>query len=250
MKFARAEVADRHASNAKAERALQHRDLANGYHMWPKFAQKCEVHIISQSSCSATNICTDDISGAISTALSQQGSGVLRTLQALLADVLTEELQVVYDVPPETHQRLREECYDLYLPLSLDSVEAGAVAGGARVVQRRYILSRMLNGDISDDSCVWHFCQYNCCLDFDHTVQKMRDFVAWALCPGKTPRFARNRWVNQEPAIEWVGLISSHHSLLSKVMRRWVGRPSTATGAPDQEQAEEEPDQGEDGCVA
>ena len=162
--------------------------------------------------------------------MGQQGSGVLRTLQGLLSDILVAELELFYETPPEGPRALREECYDLYLPVPPDP-EAAGVASTAQNVQRRYVLSKMLNGDITDESCVQHYCQYGCCLDYNETLHKLRKFVSWALLPRKCPRFARSRWVNQEPAIEWCGLLSCHHGLLAKVLRRWVGRPTSAPAA-------------------
>ena len=95
----------------------------------------------------------------------------------------------------------------------------------SQVVQRRYVLSTMLNGDLTDEQYVYHFCPYGCCADETETRFKMSMFVCWALIPSKTPKFARNRWVNQEPAVGWAGLLSRHHNLLSKLMIKWIGPP-------------------------
>ena len=212
-------MVDRYAANFAAERALQREDMS-----WGKFTQKCEIHIVHQSNSYAMNLCKNDISGLLSLALSQYGSGVLRTLRDLLASVLEDHLHVCSDDPPkgkvEAH---REETYRLFLPLPTNVRDVGATT--SQVVQRRYVLSTMLNGDLTDEEYVYHFCPYGCCADETETRFKMSMFVCWALIPSKTPKFARNRWVNQEPAVDWAGLLSRHHNLLSKLMIKWIGPP-------------------------
>ena len=218
---------DRYSANGKAERAIQHQDVS-----WGKYVQKCEIHIVSQSNSFAMGLCQDDVSGLLSLALSQQGSGVLKTLRDILASVLEEHLEIHYNNPPEGHiSKHRENIFDLYLPIPETVRHAGKST--SQIVQRRYILGAMLNGDLEDETTVTHFCPYGCCADAQETQSKLATFVCWALLPSKTPKFARNRWVNQEPAVNWAGLLCSCHDLLSKLLIKWIGAPSkTATMGP------------------
>lgn len=212
---------DRFASNAKAERYLHHKRPS-----WGSFLQKCEVHIAAQSNVCTMSYFEADISGLLSLALAQQGPGVLRKLRDMLAAVLAEQVQILHEVPPGGEVELyREQVYDLYLPLP---EKARHITNGtSAIAQRRYILSCMLNSDIQDANNMVHCCPYGCCKNEEETHQKMAQFVTVALIPAKTPRFARSRWVNQEPAVTWAGLLAAHHDLLSKILIRWIGSPAS-----------------------
>ena len=170
-------VVDRHSSNLKAERFLEHRKLEAGQQTWSKHVQKCEVHIVSQSNTSATNLLTDDISGMLSLAMAQQSSGALKMLRGIVAEVLQENLEIVYQTPPQGRLRTRrEEIYNLFLPVQEDR------RGFQQNVMRRYVLSNTLNGDLAE-ARVQHYCPFGCCLNEAETVQKLSTFTAWALAP-------------------------------------------------------------------
>ena len=215
-------MVDRFGANLKAERATQRKALQGEDH-WDSFVQKCEIHIVSQSNRAALDVLSKDVSGMLSNALSQQGA-VLRTLQGLLGDLLTEDLDIIHSCPPGGEiARHRAQLHELFLPLDNDPDTCGP--GTALTVQRRYILANMLNADLGTEQ-VRHYCQYQCCSSQENTIYKMRTFVAWALCPFKAPKFARSRWTNQSPCVDWHGLLASHHGLLAKLLSRWVGAPS------------------------
>lgn len=218
------QVVDRFSSNGKAERAIQRQDVS-----WGKHVQKCEIHIVSQSNSYAMNLLRDDVSGLLSLSLAQQGSGVLKTLRDILASVLDDYTEIYYENPPLGHTKHREDVFSLYLPIPETVRHVGKST--SQVLQRRYILSCMLNGDLQDTNKVAHYCVYGCCQDAEETRSKMVDFVCWALLPSKTPRFARNRWVNQEASVDWAGLLCAHHDLLSKLLIKWVGAPSSDSSA-------------------
>ena len=214
---------DRHSSNLKAERVLQHRELEEGEPKTSKHVQKCEAHIMSQCSCSMNDLLSADISGMLSVAMSQQGSGALQSLQAMLTELLLDSLQICYEGPPRDFVRLRTELHDLLLPL-----QQAPGRSLRTTLCRRHVLATMLNGDLNSDT-VTHYCGFNCCASVEQTQAKMR-LVAWALLPSKAPRFARNRWLHQEQAVEWNALLMTHHNLLPKLLQRWRGQ-SAATSS-------------------
>ena len=173
---------DRHSSNLKAERVLQHRELEEGEPKTSKHVQKCEAHIMSQCSCSMNDLLSADISGMLSVAMSQQGSGALQSLQAMLTELLLDSLQICYEGPPRDFVRLRTELHDLLLPL-----QQAPGRSLRETLCRRHVLATMLNGDLNSDT-VTHYCGFNCCASVEQTQAKMR-LVAWALLPSKAPAF-------------------------------------------------------------
>ena len=199
---------------------LQYRQLEQEKTPRPKHVHACEVHIVAQSNSSATNLMSGDISGMLSLALSQQSSGALQNLQAVLIDVFQENLQICYEAPPlgpaAAH---REEIYDLFLPLKQDSPH------NQRNALRRYILSHTLNCDIASPDIV-HCCGYGCCSSEQDTWVKFAKFTVWALIPTKTPKFARNRWLQQEEAVDWCALLGAHHGLLELVLTNGEAVPA------------------------
>ena len=92
---------DRYGANFRSERAMAQQAI--------HFAQKCGVHIIAQSNKAGMDVLTNDMSGMLSMALTQQGSGTLGTLRALLGDVILEHLSVSYAKPgvnlPQAHRQ-------------------------------------------------------------------------------------------------------------------------------------------------
>ena len=97
----KSQVMDRYGANFRSERAMAQQAI--------HFAQKCGVHIIAQSNKAGMDVLTNDMSGMLSMALAQQGSGTLGTLRALLGDVILEHLSVSYAIPgvnlPQAHRQ-------------------------------------------------------------------------------------------------------------------------------------------------
>lgn len=168
-----------------------------------------------------------DISGMISCGLCQHGAGDLHTLRGILREVIKEELQICYDMPPKECSAHRETVYELFLPWPKQKQQKQR-SSACSVAMRRYVLGTMLNGDISDESAIHHYCPMNCCQDERHCLDKMMSWVVWALIPTKTPRYTRGKWLQQSPCLNWCGLLACHHGLLQKVMLRFTGCPQAA----------------------
>ena len=133
---------------------------------------------------------------------------------------LNQLIEVVYHSAPEcdlASDEYREQLYDLFLPVA--NVEASI---SKRNKKRRYILSFFLNGRL-EQSELQHFCAFHCCSDFEHTLARMRRFVAWALVPCKPPLFARSRWNKWDHALDYVGLLGGIHGLLPELVASFLG---------------------------
>ena len=205
---------DRYSANQKAERSLQYDDMS-----WAKFVQCCETHILFQSNKHAMDLLAEDVSGLVSLSLSQNAGGSLATLRDILAEVIREELSIVHQAPPcgETAKH-RKEIYDLFLPMPKNKNR-----GARSTLLRRYVLGALFNADLSGD--LIHYCSWGCCEDLQDSVRKFTLWGTWALMPTKLPKFAKNRWTNQQGAVSWAGLLEAHHQLLSKMVARFTGGP-------------------------
>ncbi len=211
---------DRYAANLRAERSILHDNVSPAY---SKYTKTCDVHVVTQVHLKTISVLDNDVSGMLHTSLAQYGAGVLHSLRSILANILSTELTVIYDAPPQGMVRKhREELHNLFLPIpnaeTLDNVSCSTLI-------RRYILGTMLNGDLEKEE-VTHFCPFNCCRDFNDTVSKMTSYVVDALIPGKMPRFVRSRWNQQAESVCWAGLLASHHNLLQKVLSEFTGVPT------------------------
>ena len=233
---------DRASSNLKAERALLHdclqaqmnrSDGGGGDQLISKLTLPCDIHRIHQAHAASFALANDDISGILSTSLSQCGAGSLQTWRDILSSVLEQRLVIYHDDPPGGAARAyREAIYDLYLPVK---EEAPPGPLGARTphevrsgrvlrLKQRHILAHTLNGYLASSE-VAHFCSYGCCGSREHTLEKFRKFVTFALVPSKLKRFAKSRWQGQFAAAAYTGLLASHHGLLTHVVLAFTGAP-------------------------
>jgi hypothetical protein len=81
-------------------------------------------------------------------------------------------------------------------------------------------LDHYLNGNINSKTIV-HFSSM--LRDRDEVLEEFRLFVVPALLPKTCPVLNRSKWLGCEESFRWLGLLLSHHNLLSRVMKRWKG---------------------------
>ncbi len=198
---------DRYAANFKAEKAMltqrSDTDKSESSH-WTKYTKSCDVHVIAQVHHKVMSILESDISGMLNTSLAQYGAGALNTMQDILRNIF-DDACIIYGLPPGGHiERHRMAVLDLYLPLPTET-PSEISSYDISVLVKRHILTSLLNGDIESDEII-HHCTFGCCTDIQHTIDKLKRFAVFALLGTKQPRFARNRWNNQEAAICWSGL--------------------------------------------
>ena len=240
----RVATVDRYGANLKAERSILHDSVNSGVGSsgdadseivgssgtgcldsgtgvtgggaWTKYTKACDLHIASQILLKTTALAERDISGLLSTSLSQQGAGVLQALQQCLQDVFRERLVLYYEAPPVGRIREhREQVVDLYLPLDIKRPSR-------TVLLRRYILAALFNGNYARHDVVEHYCVWGCCTDFDHTVKKFATFGVWSLLCAKCPRFPRSRWTNQPQSVAWGGLLAAVHNVLEPTIVKFT----------------------------
>lgn len=207
---------DRYNANLSAEKML-----AMESPKWSKANFFCDVHRVAQAQIQTTDLFPEDTNGMLAVALFQRDMGAIHRLREMLADILVSNLQVVYGSPPE-QPHSREELYDVLLPLPSKMSRGRKDSKTIVRMQQRFILTSMLNGNIESDSIV-HYCEFNCCRSWGHTVEKMRRFVVWSLIPHKCPKFVKSRWTGHETALTWNALLMCHHNLHERLLVRYTG---------------------------
>ena len=209
---------DRYNANILCEKLL-----AQQSPKWTRVNMFCDVHRLAQAQVQTMNLFQEDTSGILSVALCQRDMGALQKLREILAEILVNNLEVVYGSPPEQPES-RTALYDLLLPAPTSLTRSQRDSKTMVRVQQRYILSSLLNGNLQDHS-VTHFCEYGCCQSFDETIFKFRKFCVWALLPHRCPKYAKNRWVGQDTALIWNALLMSHYHLHEKLLVKFTGVP-------------------------
>ena len=211
---------DRYSGNEPAERRLAE-ELG-----WTRAPFPCDIHRGARVASLTWSLLDDDVSGVLATAMSQSGGGALAEMRRILASILREKLEIVYDAPPGgSVAAYRQQVYDQFLPLRSKSSGTEKSSDKARPLQtqkRRFILGATFNADLQSKS-IRHFCPYGCCQSADQTRMKFERFATWALLPRKVERFARSRWSGQLEAISGAALLFAHHGLGEEVLVRFAG---------------------------
>ena len=83
------------------------------------------------------------------------------------------------------------------------------------------------------DTTLRHHCVYGCCGSERDCLEHFKTYVVWALLPGKIPVYSRKSWVGYDRAIDAVAILECHHGLFSRMMQKYVGRPTASPGAHD-----------------
>ena len=212
----RVSCTDRYQANYRCERGLCARDYYPEltWSHWP-----CDVRKAATVLSQALRAVPDDVSRLLNTGLAVGQLGSLKKLRDLLTELLTQQVKIRHELPPEDAKQQRDEIYSLFLPID-------QVLPAVRRLnkKRRCILANYLNGRLWHD-CPTHFCDIDCCASQEETLCNISLFVVWALLPRACPTMSRKGWVKQLPNADWVGLLESHHGLYSKLMLLHMGSP-------------------------
>ena len=223
---------DRYTGNFKAEKLLS-KDF-------PKLQAvahfTCDVHkLYSVMECS-THSQDFDISGILSIGVGiSPDVSCVRTMRQILARIFANKLVIIHADPPEEYAAYRKQLLDMFLPVRKLSLP-GKHTGIRQSLQRRWIINNFLNGDLSQQHEIQHYCGYGCCESPSHTLRYMAHYLTWALCPCKCPKFARSRWTNWLDSIQWTGLLAGLHNLLESVIIEYTGGPGKGVDKAEQQQ--------------
>ena len=206
-------TADRYMANAKAESGLQSlRPWDVPLHI------DCQVHKVSTSVTWALKVSERHVSGLIASSLVLRQAGALASFREHLLAEIQSNFLVVHGRPSDDRaEEYREQVYAMFLSTDL-AREADVLQLQDRRAQQKAVLSRFLCGDLQDP-CV-HFYTGSVHATEDQLLHVLKTFVIPALVPSAMPTYARHRWLGGEQAVDYVGLIESHHNLFSRTIRR------------------------------
>ena len=225
-------VLDRFSANLRSERLLEQSCQSGpGVNVTASFA--CDIHRVAGSASKAYDVAEGTVSGLVNLALTMEGAGSTETLRQILRAVFEEELQVVYEEPPEGEVlKHRVAVYDTFLSIPDDESEGLLMVKGfhPKVRMRRFVLSQLANSNLESHSIV-HHCPFGCCQSLEQTMMDFRTKVVEALLPHKLPVLNRKSWTGYKAATSWTGLLQCHWNLLSKMVIRYTGRPQGALGS-------------------
>ena len=227
---------DRFSANLAAERDIQ----AVYSEALPKGLQfglthtGCQVHKLSTCEKAMAEILAGQVGGLVSLGMSMRSAGAVKELQEILFRVLSEELVVQVGRP--TGEAHRKAVYDLFLPTHNDaSTQVNEQDSKSRAdsvlsrERRRAILDHYLNGDIAQKTIIHMSPVFR---SRDEILEEMKRNLVPALICGACPVLNRGKWLGCETTFRWVGLLLTHHDLLTKIMVRWKGASNTVAAVP------------------
>ena len=203
---------DRYSANLPAERGLQ------ALQLYEHFANlECRIHKAATSQTWNLKVVDGDISAIVAAGLMSASCGITSDARMCLGDEIMAKIQVVHGDPPGGRiMEYRLEVYDLYLSIDNISRLSDTSKHTTRRKVQRMILDWFLSGDLQDESAVF-FYPRGMDIDVENVV---RTFIVPALIPITLPVFPRHRWVGGDIAVDWLGLVQSHHGLLKPVLMK------------------------------
>ena len=148
---------DRYAANTAAERGL-----SASYDNMELLHTFCDVHRLY--SVTKASMCSheDDVSGMLALGLGYAESGCVSFFQQVLSKIFSRDLVIHYQSPPPADSAAamyRRDLLSLFLPV------VGVSAAKKKLnKKRRYVIQYLLNGDLSNEREIQHFCTWSCCL--------------------------------------------------------------------------------------
>lgn len=200
-------VTDRHPSNIWAEKQMI---VDSDWKVWRNF---CTVHKASTATKASLSLVEGHISGVLSVGLCQQFGGSTAKLREILAEIIAEKLIVRHG--PPTSQEHRHLVYSLFLDTGVCAKRSQKVQSHLKRKQK-YILQRLINGDIQEDGVVTHWCMP--LRSHEEVLSEMISFAVPASVPHACGTINRGSFLGHEAPIGWCGLLAAHHNLLKPLI--------------------------------
>ena len=213
----RLHTSDGDKAQALAERILERRSKRDAQYVVPTFRAQCVTHRVYHVITCGMALFSNFVSGQIKCALSLRGPGNYSKFKQFLWTYLLPCHQYIVEDPAigpgPAADRHRTAVFGVVFP---------KVRGRNQRRKRLHlwVVRRLTNGDIRKGKCFQHFCRDKCCKDHKDFLRKLRWFVA--IVAGKMCRiFPRSRWTGMDESMDWIGLLSSIHNLLTEVYTLW-----------------------------
>ena len=196
---------DRGSPNMAAERMiLQSREG------WHSLFFPCEVHMSTACQSKGLKLMDGAVTKYIRTALSLRLGGWMRVFRKCMLQEIFSSLQVLEGEPSPEAQLYRRRAMCMFMR--------------SRPEQRKHatILSCLPNGDWTLHDRVQVFVPPGRIWDKLSVSLLIAKALMTALAGSNFKVFNRNRWMNNDHAVNQLGLLEACHKLLSRTYRRWL----------------------------
>ena len=183
----------------------------------------CRIHKASQVQTKQFDLVSEHVSGLLHCALSMRGGGNRNTLRKMLFGIIQDKLVIHVGEPPEQYVSHRKAIFDLFLSTPLN--EHGK-APLQRAACQRAVLSHFFAGDLQNEAVVEYWAPEP--MSRQRVLRLYETVAIPMLLPSVCPIFPRSRWIGGELSVNFAGLLSSIHGLLTPLLLKW-GAP---TGLP------------------
>ena len=186
-------------------------------HLVPTLRAKCVVHRVYHTITHGMGFVDTYLTGQIRLALSLKGPGHFTQFKTLFWNYLLGNYQYVAEVP---FRGAGAEA-DSHRTTSYTTVFPSRRGRNQRRNRLKYfVIQKLANGDVRIAGTFWHFCKLGCCHNEADFKRKLKWLVCIA-CGKLVICFPRGRWTGMEAALDFVGLLSSIHSLLPIIYGIW-----------------------------
>ena len=208
---------------------------------WLRLPTLCDIHKGSTVQGRVFDLTGPGISAIINLALSMTAAGSVSKLQKCLADILSAKFELRIGSPPLLPEAVeyKKQILDMYLGIpdqsTMDVSDAVSSKSRLRFSQRmkqRCIIHHFFNDDLRDGEKIIHWAEAGQYTDSNHALATLIKYCVPALIPGGCPLFPRSRWFGADQALNYVGLWSSVHSLLTPLVLSWCGKDSDSNSIP------------------
>ena len=196
---------DRGASNMAAERLIQ---LTRPD--WHNLFFPCEIHMSTGASGKGLSLMDHIVTTLIRTALSLRLGGWMRVFRRCMLEEVFATLEVLEGAPLAEATAHRRKAMGMFLK----------VGGHSR--KQRAILACLPNGDWRLTDRVQVFVPPNTEWDRLTISLMVAKALVTALAGSNFKVFNRNRWTNNDAAVNQFGLLESCHMLFTRSYKRWL----------------------------
>ena len=113
-----------------------------------------------------------------------------------------------------------------------DAVSSKSRLRFSQRMKQRCIIDHFFNDDLRDGEKIIHWAEAGQYTDSNHALATLIKYCVPALIPGGCPLFPRSRWFGADQALNYVGLWSSVHCLLTPLVLSWCGKDSDSNSIP------------------
>lgn len=210
---------DRHFSNQGAEKALNNDDNS-----WIMHHFLCDVHKSAQVQKTEFDLLSGNISAMLMFSIATKQGNSLNELRTILKGLIEGRLDIQVGTPPPEYTVRRRAVHDLFLAPGLSAVPDSRRGSSAseNILRRRLILEHLCNGNLQRSDRIEFWMPTADFATREQVVLVLQEWLVPALLPGPCPEFPRSRWTGADMAVDFFGVLQSHHALLRPLIQLWT----------------------------